>query len=43
MGLPKGRKQLAANIEAALAEEDTNAGEESDEIKPIQRYLRKYL
>lgn len=32
MGLPKGRKQLAANIDAASAEVDTNAGEE---IKPI--------
>lgn len=31
-GLPKGRKQLAANIDAASAEVDTNAGEE---IKPI--------
>lgn len=28
-------KQLAANIEAASAEVDTNAGEESEEIKPI--------
>lgn len=34
-GLPKGRKQLAANIDAALAEVDTNAGEENEEIKPI--------
>lgn len=34
-GLPKGRKQLAANIEAASAEVDTNAGEENEEIKPI--------
>lgn len=34
-GLPKGRKQLAANIDAASAEVDTNAGEESEEIKPI--------
>lgn len=28
-------KQLAANIEAASAEVDTNAGEENEEIKPI--------
>ena len=34
-GLPKGRKQLAANIDAASAEVDTNAGEENEEIKPI--------
>ena len=34
-GLPKGRKQLAANIDAASAEVDTTAGEENEEIKPI--------
>ena len=28
-------KQLAANIEAASAEVDTNVGEENEEIKPI--------
>ena len=34
-GLPRGRKQLAANIDAASAEVDTNAGEENEEIKPF--------
>lgn len=34
-GLPKGRKQLAANIDAASAEVNTNAGEENEEIKLI--------
>ena len=43
-GLPKGRKQLAANIDAASAEVDTNAGGRKRRNQTYwQRYLRKYL